>query len=191
MGPSVAHGPLISRCRRPFAIAGAAGQNDRVRIDVHDADRRPVCQIEVDPGAPPSIVPAANGAARDATGGVHLNWEKTLDDQGHLRQCPVCSCRELFVRKDFPQRTGIVLVVLAAVAATVLFALNLLLWSLAVLGAMAMIDLVIYCFTGRCLVCYRCRSEFRGLPISKGHPGWDLATGEKYRAASPGESARA
>ena len=53
-----------------------------------------------------------------------------------------------------------------------------------VLVVVAAIDALIYLFAGRCLVCYRCRSEFRNLPISQSQLGWDLSTGEKYRQAS-------
>jgi hypothetical protein len=66
----------------------------------------------------------------------------------------------------------------------VLLGLQRVLWALAILAAVAVIDALIYLFTGRCLVCYRCRSEFRNLPIRKDHPAWELAVGEKYREVS-------
>ena len=49
------------------------------------------------------------------------------------------------------------------------------------LALVVLIDAIIYFFAGRCLVCYRCRTEFRDTPIRADQPGWELATGEKYR----------
>lgn len=112
---------------------------------------------------------------------VHLDWDGAIDKNQNLQKCPVCGCGELFIRKDFPQRLGLALVMIAAAVALVLFAVNLALWAFGVLGAMTLIDLCVYLLTGRCLVCYRCRSEFRHLPIGPPHRGWDLSTGEKYR----------
>ena len=114
---------------------------------------------------------------------ISFSVAQTIDDEMHLRRCPVCGCRELFVRKDFPQVTGFLIVVLAAVLSIVLFGIRAVKWGFAVLGVVALIDAMIFLFAGKCLVCYRCRSEFRGLDIRKDHPGWELAIGEKYRRA--------
>lgn len=133
--------------------------------------------------APPAVLKNSGDAG---SGEVYLDWEQAVDDTGGLRRCPVCGCRELFCRKDFPQVTGFVLVATAAVLSMVLFGLRHVLAGLTVLGAMAAIDGAIYLFTGRCVVCYRCRSEFRGLPIRADHPKWDLSLGEKYRIIDGG-----
>ena len=117
---------------------------------------------------------------------VELRWEGVLDAQGHVRRCPVCGCRELFVRKDFPQGLGLLLVMFSAATVLVLFAVGYVLWGWCVLIGLAVIDAVIWFAVGRCLVCYRCRSEFRDVSIPSDQPGWDLAIGEKYRVvASP------
>ena len=127
---------------------------------------------------------AENGFSQCSLGNgktVELNWRETLTPAGGLSRCPVCNCRELFARRDFPQRTGLAIVAIGAVAAMVLWSLGQVIWGFAALGAVTLIDALIVPFVGRCLVCYRCRSEFRDLPIPRSHPGWDLATGEKYR----------
>jgi hypothetical protein len=144
-----------------------------MRIDVHNLDRQPLGRIETDESAPPA----------DACG-LPLQWEQALDDQRRLKRCPVCGCRDLFVRKDFPQKLGMAMVVVAAVVALGLFASGNGLWAFAVLGAMAVVDACVYLLTGKLLVCYRCRSEFRDTPVS-GHEPYELATGEKYRQVTP------
>lgn len=99
-----------------------------------------------------------------------------------LTACPACGCRDLFVRKDFPQKLGLTIVAAAAVAFLVLaarpgtFVIGV--WVL--VGATAA-DALLYWFVPKVTVCYRCRAEFRGVPVNPGHEGFDLAVGEKYR----------
>ena len=98
-----------------------------------------------------------------------------------IDQCPRCGCRDLFIRKDFPQKLGLSLVIIAGVAFLILAA-----WrhtffiGAVILAVAALVDAVIYMLVGRLTVCYRCRAEFRG-PINPQHDGFELATNEKYR----------
>lgn len=151
-----------------------------MKIDLHNRQREKLFRVEVDDRDPPPMVRSPDGHRE-----VYLEWDQAIDDHRHLRRCPACGCRELFVRKDFPQVTGFAIVVLAAVLAMWLsLGAEQVIAGLAVLGAVALLDALIYFFAGRVLVCYRCRSEFRDTPIRKDHPGWELATGEKYRPAA-------
>ena len=104
----------------------------------------------------------------------------TPTDRG-LTLCPCCDGDELYVRKDFPQKLGLVIVVLTAGISFYLFGRGQLFWSMGILVAMLLVDLVIYAVVSRITVCYRCRAEFRGGPINAQHEGFDLATAEKYR----------
>ena len=99
-----------------------------------------------------------------------------------LSVCPHCGCRDLFIRKDFPQKLGLAIVVVAAVAFLVLAASrqSFHLGVIVLLVAM-LIDAVLYWFVPRMTVCYKCRSEFRDVPINPEHAGFELAVGEKYR----------
>ena len=100
-----------------------------------------------------------------------------------LSACPKCGCRDLFVRKDFPQKTGLVVVVIAGVAFLVLAARRgtfyLGVWVL--VGA-ALMDALLYAFVPRVTTCYRCRSDFRGVPLNPRHGPFELAVAEKYRS---------
>ena len=99
-----------------------------------------------------------------------------------LETCPKCGCRDLFIRKDFPQKVGLAIVALAAIAFLVLAA-----WRASVyLGVMVLllatgIDAVLYFVVPKITVCYRCRAEFRDVPINPKHEGFELSIGEKYR----------
>ncbi len=99
-----------------------------------------------------------------------------------LSTCLACGCRDLFIRKDFPQKLGLGLVVVAGVVFLVLAAnpttFYLGVW---VLVGSAVIDAIIYAFVGKVTVCYKCRSEFRNRPLNPEHEAFELATAEKYR----------
>ncbi|MGH7177029.1 MAG: hypothetical protein ACREJC_06600 [Tepidisphaeraceae bacterium] len=86
------------------------------------------------------------------------------------------------MRKDFPQRLGLSIVILAAGAFVALAAWRQLFFAGAlVLVAAAGVDALLYGLVGRVTVCYRCRAEFRDRPINAQHGPFDLSVGEKYR----------
>lgn len=103
-----------------------------------------------------------------------------LVNQRSPRQCPACDCREFFIRKDFPQRLGLFLVIVFGLIASVFYYYENVVATFATLGSLVVIDAIIYLFVGRVTVCYRCRAEFRGVAYNADHEPFDLATSEKY-----------
>jgi hypothetical protein len=100
----------------------------------------------------------------------------------YLTTCPNCGCRDLFVRKDFPQKLGLGIVAVAAVTFLVLAASRRYFHiGVYVLIAAAVIDMVLYFLVPRLTVCYKCRGEFRDAPVNPDHGGFELAVAEKYR----------
>ncbi len=94
-------------------------------------------------------------------------------------RCAVCGGSELFIRKDFPQRLGVAVVVVFGLVAIYCFTFSVLIaWS--VLAAAVLIDLFVYALIGRVTTCYACRAEYRKCPLNPAHEGLDLATSEKY-----------
>lgn len=129
----------------------------------------------------PLAEPAPDAATCPACGsGRPLHVDAALAREGRLERCPACDGREFFVRKDFPQRLGLVVVVAAAVVSCVFLYQKNLLAVWAVLGGAVLIDAALYFVTGVVVVCYRCRAEFRGLPYNPAIKPFDLATSEKY-----------
>lgn len=94
--------------------------------------------------------------------------------------CPLCDCREFFIRKDFPQRIGLLLVILFGAVASVFYYFENVVATFATLGSLVVVDAIIYLFVGRVTVCYRCRAEFRGVAYNADCEPFDLATSEKY-----------
>jgi DNA-directed RNA polymerase subunit RPC12/RpoP len=161
---------------------------DAMRIDLRDRERRRLFRVELEEGERPACVRRVLSAVSSGDQAVEaievaLEWDQAFDGAGHLVRCPACGCRELFVRKDFPQALGLGVVVAGAVGATALFAMERPGWMLAVLVGVPAVDAVLSVFAGRLLVCHRCRSEFRGVLIDPRAVGFELATAEKYRPA--------
>lgn len=104
------------------------------------------------------------------------------DSRDILTTCPTCGCRDLFIRKDFPQKLGMAIVVIAGVAFLVLAANRASMWiGVTILAIAAGIDAMLFFFVPKITVCYKCRGEFRGHPLNPDHHGYELAVGEKYR----------
>lgn len=99
-----------------------------------------------------------------------------------ITQCACCPGREFFIRKDFPQRLGMLLVVVFGLVATCFYFARNVPMTFAVLGSLVVVDAVIYLFVGKVTVCYRCRAEYRGFAYNPDHEGFDLATSEKYES---------
>ena len=96
----------------------------------------------------------------------------------YLQQCPKCGCRDLFIRKDFPQKLGLAIVAVAAIAFLVLAASRQHFFiGVIVLLAAAVLDAALYWFVPRMTVCYKCRREFRDVPVNPKHEGFELAVG--------------
>lgn len=148
-----------------------------MRIQVRNSAGETIFGFDVNPSSPPTVVKSPHPERPTIT----LDWDRALDDQKHLRRCPVCGCNDLFVRKELPQVTALVAIVLAAVVAMVLLGLQQVWWAIGVLVVVAALDLGIFLFAKRVLECYRCRSVFRDVPVPRGHPRWEAATADRYR----------
>ena len=98
-----------------------------------------------------------------------------------LRRCLVCPSTELFVRKDFPQRVGLAIVVAGLAASCVAWAWRELVLTFAILFGTALVDVVLYLVMPDCLSCYRCGARYRGAGVRGSFGGFDLETHEKHR----------
>ena len=132
------------------------------------------------------IRPAAAGAVSGvcprcgATAKVNVDEELVRDG---VTRCAACDGVEFFIRKDFPQKLGLSLVILFGLIASVFYYFENVPATFATLAALVVIDAAIYFFVGRVTVCYRCRAEYRGAGYNPDHHGFDLATAETYDPA--------
>lgn len=113
----------------------------------------------------------------------HVDHRITLTDklqrQQVVERCAICGGTELFVRKDFPQRLGFVVVLVFGLAAIYYFRTSVI-TAWAILASAVLVDLVVYSVIGRVTTCYACRAEYRRCRLNPAHEGFDLATSEKY-----------
>jgi hypothetical protein len=108
-----------------------------------------------------------------------------------LMRCLVCPSLELFVRKNFPQRLGLAIVVTGLAASCVAWANRELVITFGILFGTALLDVVLFLFMPECLTCYRCGARYSGDDVASqlagGHTGgrqyggFDLETHEKHR----------
>jgi len=102
-----------------------------------------------------------------------------MRENGMADVCAVCGCRELFIRKDFPQRLGLIIVIAFGLAAIYAFTFSVIVaWT--ILAAAVVVDVIIYAIIGRVTTCYACRAEYRKGKLNPAHEGFDLARSEKY-----------
>lgn len=94
-------------------------------------------------------------------------------------RCAVCGNQELFIRKDFPQRLGLAVVVIAGLTSIVFLRTNFMI-AYGVLAAAVLVDFMLFLFVGKVTTCYACRAEYRKCALNPEHEGFDLATSEKY-----------
>ena len=108
-----------------------------------------------------------------------INVTSTMRNDSLVDCCALCGGTEMFIRKDFPQRLGILIVVVFGAMAIYFFRTSVLIaWG--ILAAAILLDLIIYLLIGRVTTCYACRAEYRKCKLSEAHEGFDLATSEKY-----------
>ena len=158
-----------------------------MRIDLRDEHRQKLFAVEVDPASPPTVVRPKDAIDPDVDENahpVHLNWDRAIDDEKHLRRCPACGCEDLYARREAPRLTAFVVIALAAVIAIAILGLGRLHYALIVLGCVGLIDAGLYLFySGKLMVCYRCRTEYRGIPIGREAKSWQSELDERYKPA--------
>ena len=100
---------------------------------------------------------------------------------GSVNRCLVCPSTDLFVRKDFPQRLGVLIVVVGIIGSSIAWGLGYPILTFGVLFATALVDVVLYALVPDALMCYRCSAMYRGSARLEDHRAFDLETHERYR----------
>jgi hypothetical protein len=100
---------------------------------------------------------------------------------GQLRRCLVCPSTDLYVRKDFPQRVGVGIVIVGFAISCFTWAHYWLITTFVILFATAFLDLLLYVIVGDALACYRCSAIYRGCLGHERHGAFQLETHERYR----------
>jgi len=98
-----------------------------------------------------------------------------------VHRCVVCPSQELYVRKDFPQRLGVAIVVAGIVLSTIAWYYRYIYLTYGIFFGTALIDFVLWLVMGNLLQCYRCQAQYRGVAGLDQHSVFNLETHEKHR----------
>ena len=112
-------------------------------------------------------------------GRVEIESDAVQGDR--ILRCLACPSTDLYVRKDFPQRVGVSLVVIGIIGSSIAWFYSSLLWTFGILFVTALIDVLLYTLVGDALMCYRCNAQYRGVKEMDTHGHFDLETHEKHR----------
>ncbi len=113
--------------------------------------------------------------------GLRIDAPVSAFDGDELRRCLVCPSTDLFVRKDFPQRLGVGLVVLGIIASSITWGYSYPIATFAILFATALADVVLYLVVPDALMCYRCGAQYRMADGMERHGDFSLETHERHR----------
>ncbi len=102
-------------------------------------------------------------------------------ESGRLRRCLMCPSTDLFLRKAFPQRLGVAIVVLGFAASCVAWYFYMTYLTFGILFATALVDVVLYAIVGDVLSCYRCSAIYRRVEGLQHYAAFNLETHERYR----------
>ena len=136
----------------------------------------PKCDADVRAEVPPSAAEFACPACK-----ANISVPAGAFEGPALTRCLVCPSTELFVRKDFPQRVGVGIVVVGFALSSIAWAYMLPIWTFAILFATALIDLMLYALVPDALMCYRCGAQYRMAEGLELHGPFDLETHERHR----------
>ena len=106
-------------------------------------------------------------------------WEDGVAVQ--VKRCVCCPSKELYYRKDFPQRLGLAIIVVGFVLSSIAYFYHQKILTFGILFASAGLDLLIGYLVGNLIQCYRCHAEYRGVVEHENHEAFDLEIHERYR----------
>lgn len=86
-------------------------------------------------------------------------------EQGILKECPVCSRQDFYQQKDFNRKIGVVLFIIAAILSIWTYGLSLV--------ALYLVDLFLFRKLSLVAICYKCRTNFRNLANFADIRGYD------------------
>lgn len=84
-------------------------------------------------------------------------------------RCPLCGTDELYLQKDFPERVGLALVVIAFIVATIFWYNYSWVGAIGTLVSVTLVDFAFFHTRKDVTVCYRCLAQFRKMTNHPDH----------------------
>jgi hypothetical protein len=127
-----------------------------------------------DSGAAPAeaVCPRCRGR-REVTLTESIRTRNVVD------RCALCGCGHLYIEKDFNGYVGFAIILAAIVGSAIAWARNVYV-SVGILGAAALVDLVVWTFSRERAVCYRCVARYRGAERNPVHERYELGVAGRF-----------
>jgi hypothetical protein len=119
------------------------------------------------------------GGCRSCGRAVDLPISESLRDRRVVDRCPACANEQLYVQRDFNQKTGLAVVAVGAVLAPFTPYYSSLIVA-------ALVDAALYLVLPEITICYRCQAHFRGFARNPKHQAFDLHVAEQYGSPKTG-----
>ena len=102
----------------------------------------------------------------------NCNNDNLIQVDSNFLLCPVCGCKDMYIKKNFNQALGCLIIIIGAVFVPFTYGLSLLF--------LAIVDFVIYKKISNSLQCYKCRLEFKNAKFIKNFMPFDHHIAEMY-----------
>jgi len=76
-------------------------------------------------------------------------------ENGIIKDCPICERKDFYTQKDFNRKIGVTLFVIAAILSIWTYGISLI--------VLYLFDLILFKRIGIVAVCYKCQTNFRGM----------------------------
>lgn len=123
--------------------------------------------------APTEVVCPKCGERRDVRLSVSILEKNVVD------QCALCGCGHLYLEKDVNGYLGFGVIVAAVIASGIYWARNVYV-AVGILGAAALLDLVVWLLARERAVCYQCVAVYRKLAPRPALERYDLGVAGRF-----------
>jgi hypothetical protein len=113
-------------------------------------------------------------------GAIAYRHSDAVASSSSVDLCSRCAATAFFVEKDFDQRLGCALLALGAVLALLVSRLFGGVWFVPALLLFAGLELLVARRVGSVVICYRCDTEYRGVPDAAAYKPYDPHVAERY-----------
>ena len=109
-----------------------------------------------------------------------LDFTEAIHGRQVIDRCPLCGCLHLYVQKDFNQKIGLGIVILAGTIGLIFVAMDRPIGFYLSLLTAVVVDALLYWLLPKITICYRCKTEFRDFNANPEHGPFDLKVADVY-----------
>jgi len=111
---------------------------------------------------------------------IQLSIRDRMRKENQVDHCVICDCHKVYVQKDFNRTIGMTIFCVGVAISLVLFGMNLVWQSMAVLLGCALLDTLLYRLLPDVTICYKCHTQFRDYSPNPDNMPFELGLAEKF-----------